>query len=235
MIACRIQAPRRKTWEIWSRAVTSGRQKVDTQGAVTGSIKGGMSLWCGQWLFLKCHFGALMWVHNTSWVWILCSRCFSKKIKFSLNINFITCHHWWNLTTKFFLWSNNWTFITRQIFILDRVCVRYQLLASSWAYLSNRFVGNNYRWHYCCTSQFCHETFWIHVDHCCLSRHLLWSKKTRQKLIRKGAILEARWQEIGANVHFCIHRSVVQLQHLVPREREKSCMLCPAKFYAQYV
>ena len=36
MIACRIQAPRRKTWEIWSRAVTSGRQKVDTQGVVPG-------------------------------------------------------------------------------------------------------------------------------------------------------------------------------------------------------
>ena len=37
LIACSMQIRRRKAWEIWSRAVTSGRQMVDTRGAVPNS------------------------------------------------------------------------------------------------------------------------------------------------------------------------------------------------------
>ena len=72
----------------------------------------------------------------------------------------------------------------------------------------------------------------LHLDRCHLSRHLPQSRRTRLKLIRleKGAILEARWWDMRASVHVCIHRSVVelvQLQHLVSGEIKKSHMLRP--------
>jgi len=72
----------------------------------------------------------------------------------------------------------------------------------------------------------------LHLDHCHLSRHLPRSRRSRLKLIRleKGAILEARWWDMRANVHVYIHRSVVelvQLQHLVSGEIKKSQMLHP--------
>jgi len=38
MFACSMQIRRRKAWEIWSHAVMSGRQRVDTQGVVPDEV-----------------------------------------------------------------------------------------------------------------------------------------------------------------------------------------------------
>ena len=52
--------------------------------------------------------------------------------------------------------------------------------------------------------------------------------ETKTKLVRKGGHTSLKLDNgMRANLHVCIHGSVVQLQHLMTGEIEKSCTLHP--------
>ena len=52
--------------------------------------------------------------------------------------------------------------------------------------LSDSFVRDDCWWLYSRMSWFCPETSWIHLGHCRLSWHLLWSRNPKLKLVTKG-------------------------------------------------